>query len=90
MTWAVARSCVPWFQGQFDGEAGAVSGLAVDADTSLMGVDQLADDGEAEADAGGFAAQFTAATDEGFEDAPVIGGGDAGAVILDTDDGQAG
>jgi hypothetical protein len=63
--------------------------LAVDADTSLMGVDQLADDGEAEADPGGFAAQFTAATDEGFEDARVVGGRDARAAILDTDDGQA-
>lgn len=90
MTWAGARSCVPGFHGQFDGEAGAMAGPAIDADASVVGLDELADDGKAEADPRGFATEFTAAAHEGFEDPGVIGGRDARALILNLQDGETG
>jgi hypothetical protein len=66
-----------------------VGGGGLDLDGAVVGLGDVLDDGEADADAGGLAAEFGAATVEGLENAGAVFGGDAGAVVGDGE-GQGG
>jgi hypothetical protein len=54
-------------------EFAAVTGFALDGDPASVGLDDVPNDGEADADAGGFAAELGAASIERFEDLLVFG-----------------
>ena len=66
-------------------ESGALTRFALEQDAAAVGFGDVFDDGEADADAFGFAAEFGAKAIKLVEDAVVLGGGNAGAAILDGD-----
>ena len=76
--------------GEAEGEGGALAETAFGAEAAVVGFDDVSADGEAEAgaaEARGIGAGLGG--EEGFEDAPEVGGGDADAVVGDADFGEA-
>ena len=69
--------------GQFKGEPAALADFASDADSAAVRLDDVLDEGEADADPLGFATEFGAAAIKPFEDPFVFGGRDAFALVLD-------
>ena len=72
-------------QGQGEVELGAVAEFALGPDAAAVGLDDVLDDGEAEAGAAGFTGAGLVHTVESLEDAVEVLGGDAGAEVLDSE-----
>ena len=69
--------------GQFNGEPTASANLALDPHTATVRIDDVFDDGQTDADALGFAAQFGAAAVKRLENLLVLSWRNAFAEVLD-------
>src|SRR5262245_57839031 len=72
-----------------DGEAGALPGLADDVDAAAVGFDDGLDDAEAEPRAFADARELAIGLVERLEDALLLGGGEANAIVLNDENGGA-